>query len=198
MKKLLTLINCILLGGLLCACVAPPPPQPTPAQPTLAQPTLPPQPTPDEIAEKIIVQINAEREALGLEPFVVNEHLMLMAKWRSQDMVDGDYYSHTPPDGHPTLRDFCEQLGYDRMSKPAENLMYTEWSSGRSLDDLAEFTVNGWRGSHSHWFRAMSPDDGMTGVGIIVGEDRIIVTQLFWFGGLSTPSTAYLYNRDAP
>jgi uncharacterized protein YkwD len=182
MKRLLTLIHFILVGGLLCACVAPPPPQSTAG----------------EIAEDIIVRINAEREALGLEPFVVNEHLMLMAQWRSQDMVDGDYYSHTPPEGHPTLNDFCERLGYNRMSTPAENLMYTEWSDGRPLDGFAEFTVNGWRGSHFHWFRAMSSDDGMTGVSVVIGEDRIVVTQLFWFGGLSTPSTAYLQNRENP
>jgi uncharacterized protein YkwD len=189
MKRLVTLLaNCILSGGLLCACVAAPSfPQPTSVQLT-----------PDEIAEDIIVRINEEREALGLEPFVVNEHLMLMARWRSQDMVDGDYFSHTPPEGHPTLRDFCERLGYDRMSKPAENLVYTDLTPGQNLDSIAEGTIESWRGSHLHWVMAMSPDDGMTGVGVVIGEDRIVVTQLVWFGGLSTPSTAHLHNREAP
>jgi uncharacterized protein YkwD len=189
MKRLLTLLStCILVGGLLCACVAPP----------SSQPTSPPKSTSDEIAEEIIVLINAEREALGLEPFIVNEHLMLMAKWRSQDMVDGGYYSHTPPEGHPTLRDFCERLGYNRMSKPAENLVYIDLLPGHTIDGTAEHTVESWRSSHFHWFRAMSPDNGMTGVGVVVSEDRIIVTQLFWFGGLSTPATAHLHNRETP
>jgi uncharacterized protein YkwD len=182
MKQLLSLINCILLGVLLCACVAPPPPQPTA----------------DEIAEDIIVRINAEREALGLDPFVVNEQLMLMAQWRSQDMVDGDYYSHDPPPGRPTLADFNERLGYESLHTPKENLMYIVHDDGRSLGGIADSTINGWKGSPGHWRLIASPDIEMTGVGVVVGHDRIIVTQLFWAGGVLTPFTARQHNRPAP
>jgi uncharacterized protein YkwD len=189
MKRLLTLLStCILVGGLLCACVGPPP----------SQPTSPPKSTSDEIAEEIIVRINAEREALGLEPFVVNEHLMLMARWRSQDMVDGDYFSHDPALGHPTLADFCGQLGYDSLHAPMENLVYIELADGQSLDGIANATVESWRDSPSHWRLIASPDIEMTGVGVVVGNDRVIVTQLFWTGGISTPVTARQYNRPAP
>jgi uncharacterized protein YkwD len=184
----ITALALVLVGGVLSLLVV---------ERTSLQ-TTPDQPTPEAITEEIIVRINAEREALGFEPFVVNEYLMLMAQWRSQDMVDGDYYSHTPPDRHPTLGDFCERLGYERLHKPSENLMYTEWSDGRSLDGFTEFTVSGWRGSYLHWRRAMNPTQsrkGMTGVGVVVGKDRIVITQLFWFGGLFTPSDAYQHNR---
>jgi uncharacterized protein YkwD len=182
MKRLLTLIHFILVGGLLCACVAPPPPQPTP----------------DEIAEEIIVLINAEREALGLESFIVNEQLMMMARWRSQDMVDGDYYSHNPPPGHPSLRDFCEQLGYDTLHAPYENLVYIGRTEDQPLDAVAASTVESWRGSPGHWRMIASPHNEMTGVGVVVESDRVIVTQLFWDGGVTTPMAARQYNRPAP
>ena len=164
---------------------------------SLAQPT-PSQPTSEEIAEDIIVRINEEREALGLEPFVVNEQLMMMARWRSQDMVDGNYFSHDPPPGHPTLADFNERLGYESLHTPKENLVYMGRTEDQSLDAVASSTVESWRGSPGHWRLIVSPDIEMTGVGIIVGSDRVIVTQLFWAGGGFTPSGAYQYNREAP
>lgn len=180
MKRLLILINFILVGGLLCACVAPPPSQPTA----------------DEIAEDIMVRINAEREALGLEPLIVNEQLMMMAKWRSQDMADGDYYSHTPPEGHPTLADFCKQLGYDSLHAPYENLVYIGRTEDQPLDGVAASAVESWKGSPGHWRLIASPHNEMTGVGVVVENDRVIVTQLFWDGGVTTPGTARQYNRE--
>jgi hypothetical protein len=50
----------VLVGGLICV---------------VATNTQERQPTPEEIAYEIIVLVNDERRALGLEPLVINEQL---------------------------------------------------------------------------------------------------------------------------
>ena len=76
--------------------------------------------------------------------------------------------------------------------------MYIVHDDGRSLDGIADSTVSGWRDSPGHWRLIVSPDIEMTGVGVVVADDRIIVTQLFWAGGGFTPTAASQYNREAP
>jgi uncharacterized protein YkwD len=151
------------------------------------------QPTPDEIAEATISRINAERVALGHEPLLVNLQLMQMAQWRSEDMVAGAYYDHQPPEGHPTLYDLSARLGYH--SRPTENLVWVPRTFGR-LDNVAERAVSSWKASRSHWRLATSRYERMTGVGVAVGDGYVIITQLFWDGGMSTPEEAWAHNRD--
>jgi len=152
------------------------------------------QPTPEEVADDIVAQINADREAQGLEPLVVNEHLVLMAQWRSQDMVDGDYVGHDPPDGHPTLADLAARLGYESLHKPVENIVTMRLCLGR-LDDVADRAVDSWRNSPDHWRWAIGRGSEMTGVGMAVGDGYVVITQLFW-PGFFTPPSARQYNRD--
>jgi len=83
-----------------------------------------PQPTPEEIAEDVVVRVNAEREALGLEPLEVDGPLTQMALWRSEDMVAGGYVGHDPPEGHPTLLDLGAPFDYYCI--PDENIARTD------------------------------------------------------------------------
>ncbi len=155
------------------------------------------QPTPEEIADDIVARINAEREAQGLETLVINEHLTLIAQWRSQDMIEGDYFSHYPPEGHPTLRDLVVNLGYNSALVPIENIVTMQLVYGRRLDDVAERAVDSWRTSPGHWRWAMGRSEELTGVGVIVRDGHIVITQLFWSGG-SIPTLARQYNRKSP
>jgi uncharacterized protein YkwD len=156
---------------------------------------LPPPPL-DEIAEKVILGINAEREELGVQPLIVNEHLMLVARWRSEDMVAGDYFSHDPPPGHSTLDELIARLGYDWQYRPVENIAAVRPLLSASADPF--LVVDTWRDSPGHWRWAMSPYQVMTGVGVAVADDgTVIATQLFW-GENSAPPNAYEHNRDMP
>jgi uncharacterized protein YkwD len=157
------------------------------------------QPTPEEIAYEIVVLVNDERRALGVEPLVINDHLTLMAQWRSQDMIDGEYYSHDPPPGHPTLGDMCEQLGYQWVNAPVENLVFLASVDEEHLDlTIADQAVVAWKGSPGHWQWAISPETKVTGVGIVIADGGAIATQLFWGEGGFTPSEARQFNREAP
>jgi uncharacterized protein YkwD len=160
---------------------------------------LTPQPTPEELAEQIVARINAYRQAGGVEPLIINDYLVQIAVWRSQDMVDGGYVSHTPPEGHPTLDDVCERLGYGRFSKPVENIVTMRLQFGRRLDDVAERAVDSWRSSPGHWGWASSPYSERTGVGVAVGDGYVVITQLFLSRGeWTTLAETYQHDREAP
>jgi uncharacterized protein YkwD len=171
-----------LVGGLACVAVAG------------AQER---QPTPEEIAYEIVVLVNDERRARGLDPLVINEQLTWMAQRRSQDMIDGGYYSHSPPPGHPTLGDMCEELGYQSLHAPVENLVGGPVDEER-LDQVPEEVMGSWRSSPGHWDWIVDRHQEMTGVGVAIGDGRIVVTQLFWTGSGFTPAGASRYNGEAP
>jgi uncharacterized protein YkwD len=153
-------------------------------------------PTADEIAERVILGINAERQELGLEPLIVNEHLMLIARWRSEDMATGGYFSHDPPDGHPTRDDLLARLGYGRQHRPPENIAAVRPLISQNA--VPYLIIDCWRDSPGHWVWAMSPEQTLTGVGVAIADDgTVIATQLFWDES-NTPLTAYKYNRESP
>lgn len=153
-------------------------------------------PTADEIAERVILGINAERQELGLEPLVVNEHLMLIARWRSEDMVTGGYFSHDPPDGHPIRGDLLARLGYGRQHRPPENIAAVRPLISQNA--VPYLIIDCWRDSPGHWVWAMSPEQTLTGVGVAIADDgTVIATQLFWDES-NAPPAAYEYNRKVP
>jgi uncharacterized protein YkwD len=155
------------------------------------------QPTPEEIAYEIVGLVNKGRRAQGLEPLVINEQLTWMAQRRSQDMIDGEYYSHTPPPGHPTLGDMCEELGYQRLHRPVENLVGGPVDE-QHLDQVPEEVLSSWRSSPGRWDWIVDRHQEMTGVGVAIGDGRIVVTQLFWEKAGFTPAGASQYNGEAP
>lgn len=76
-----------------------PQPQPKPA-PT---PTPKPEPTPAPTAgltadeQQMVNLVNQERTKNGLEPLKVDMQLVKLARMKSQDMIDKNYFSHTSP-----------------------------------------------------------------------------------------------------
>jgi len=152
------------------------------------------QPTPEEIGEDIVARVNAEREALGLNPLLTNDHLTMMAQWRSDDMVDKGYVSHTPPEGSLQLKDLCRGLGYSLFDEPVENIVTMNLVLGRT-DDVTERALESWRGSPDHWKWIVSDYNVATGVGVAMGDDYVVITQLFW--SRIPRSNPYLHNRAA-
>jgi uncharacterized protein YkwD len=132
------------------------------------------QPTPEEIADDIVAQINTEREALGLEPLLVNDHLVQIARWRSEDMVASGYFGHYPPEGHPTLGDLGARLGYGWFIHPVENLVTMRLTFGRRREDVAERAVDSWRSSRGHWMWLVDPQTKVHGVGVAVGDGYVV------------------------
>lgn len=72
-------------------------PVPTPAP----QPTPTPQPAPTQglsvDEQKMVDLVNKERVAQGLKPLQVDMKLVKVARMKSQDMIDKNYFDHTSP-----------------------------------------------------------------------------------------------------
>jgi uncharacterized protein YkwD len=151
--------------------------------------------TPDDVALQVVELVNDERREMDLQPFLINDQLIWMAQVRSDDMVAAGYVGHFPPPGHPTLESLTEGLGYNLMQHPVELIAQVPVSDG-NLDTVAQRAVDAWRSSHRHWRWVSSEYYWITGVGITIGDDEVIVTQLLW--GAGSPEAAQAHNRPAP
>lgn len=90
-----------------------PQPEPEPQEPQTPEPQPQPNPQPqpqpqpekpgsDEVAltqdeQKMINLVNQERQKYGLKPLEVDYQLVKLARMKSQDMVDKNYFSHQSP-----------------------------------------------------------------------------------------------------
>jgi uncharacterized YkwD family protein len=80
---------------------APAPTQPAPTQPAPTKPE-PTQPTPQPSGltaeeQQMVNLVNAERAKAGLKPLAVDMHLVKLARMKSQDMINKNYFSHQSP-----------------------------------------------------------------------------------------------------
>ena len=77
------------------------PPAPSPAPVPSPMPQVPPAPAPANgltgEESKMVNLVNQERMNQGIKPFAVNMQLVTLARKKSQDMVDKNYFSHTSP-----------------------------------------------------------------------------------------------------
>ena len=102
---------------------------------------------------EVIRLVNNERASHGLPPFEIDPRLMLVARFRSQEMVDLNYFAHTSPVygaiGHKTVMFGRAMYGEDFVGRAAaENI-----AGGR---DPAE-VVQRWMESEGHRRAILSP-----------------------------------------
>jgi len=120
---------------------------------------------------EVIQLVNVQREKAGLQPLRKNDKLMTVARVKSQDMVDENYFSHTSP----------------VYGTPGELLNYHDVTYRRSGENIAtgqrtsEIVVNAWMDSPGHRANILNPDFKQIGVGAVQGGlyGGITWTQLF-------------------
>lgn len=114
-------------------------------------------------------QVNQERAKAGLSPYKWNPELARIARIKSQDIIDNDYWSHTSP----TYGNVNEMLNHFKV----------KWS--RCGENLARFSCcikahEALMGSPAHEANILSPHFTEMGIGIIQNDNgRFFVTQLF-------------------
>ncbi|MDI3548687.1 MAG: hypothetical protein PWR10_2339 [Halanaerobiales bacterium] len=77
-----------------------PQPQPQPEQPAPEEPgTKPEQPSSNlsRLEQQMLSMINKERTSRGLEPLQMDPRLVNLARKKSQDMIDNNYFGHNSP-----------------------------------------------------------------------------------------------------
>ena len=75
---------------------SPAPTNPTPVEPTPTNPTAPAKGL-TAMEQKMVSLVNQERSKAGLQQLKVDNTLVQLARMKSQDMIDENYFSHTSP-----------------------------------------------------------------------------------------------------
>jgi uncharacterized YkwD family protein len=144
----------------------------TPAQPAPA-PTTPSNPAPssgltaDE--SKMVNLVNQARTEQGVKPLSVNSQLVTLARRKSQDMVDKNYFSHTSPTyGSPF--DMMKNAGI-KYSTAGENI------AGAATTESAHQNL---MNSPGHRANILNSSFTQIGIGIVSGSQYgKIFTQMF-------------------
>ncbi|MCA1053781.1 SafA/ExsA family spore coat assembly protein [Rossellomorea aquimaris] len=108
---------------------------------------------------EVVRLVNAERAKVGLSPLKENWELSRVAKYKSQDMIDKNYFSHTSPTyGSPfqMMKDFG--ISYQAAG---ENIA----AGQRTPSEVVE----AWMNSEGHRKNILSPTYTEIGVGYVKG-----------------------------
>lgn len=145
--------------------------KPTPA-PAPAKPAPTPAPTNTQTSvsafeKKVAELVNQERAKQGLKPLTLDTKLSDVARAKSQDMKDKNYFSHTSPTyGSP----------FDMMKK----FGITYRAAGENIakgQRTPEEVMNAWMNSDGHRKNILSPNFTHIGVGYVASGN--IWTQMF-------------------
>jgi uncharacterized YkwD family protein/spore coat assembly protein SafA len=122
------------------------------------------------IEAEVVKLINAERTKRGLTALTTNWQLARVARYKSQDMINKKYFSHTSPTyGSPF--NMMENFGL-KFSAAAENIAYGQ--------KTPQQVVTAWMNSPGHKANILSASCTQTGVGAAKKADGTLYwTQMF-------------------
>lgn len=116
--------------------------------------------------------VNQGRESAGLNVLTENQKLDQAAQMKAEDMVQGQYFSHTSPTGISPWFWFSK-IGYD-YKYAGENLAIGFYDS--------EQVFNAWLDSPSHRANILNPNYKEIGIAVLNGfggNNTTVVVQLF-------------------
>ena len=119
---------------------------------------------------EVVRLVNAERSKRGLQLFTTDWQLSRCARYKSQDMIDKNYFAHQSPTyGSPF--DMMEAFGL-RFSTGGENIAKGQ----RTPQEV----MNAWMNSPGHRSNILSPSFSHIGVGLARDKNgRTYWTQMF-------------------
>ena len=119
------------------------------------------------VEEQVASLVNKERAKEGLAPLTIDWELARVAKYKSQDMNDKNYFSHTSPTyGSPF--DMMKNFGIS-YNAAGENIAQGQTSAAQVME--------AWMNSSGH--RANIMDAKFTHIGVGYVEDGNHWTQMF-------------------
>lgn len=121
------------------------------------------------IEMEVVRLVNIERQKAGLAPLAYSEELSKVARAKSQDMANKNYFSHNSPTyGDPFS--MMKSFGI-KYTTAGENIAKGYFS--------AESVVNGWMNSSGHRANILNPSFGTIGVGYVNANGTTYWTQMF-------------------
>ena len=143
------------------------PPATTPA------PSTPPAVTPpasgltkDE--STIFTLINQDRAKAGVGPLAINMTLVALARMKSQDILDNNYFAHTSPT-YGTAFDMMKKAGIKYVTA-GENLAKARDATWAHMRLMA---------SEGHQQNILNPAFDEVGIGVVPYTYGVIVTEMF-------------------
>ncbi|GAE88864.1 SafA/ExsA family spore coat assembly protein [Acetivibrio straminisolvens] len=119
---------------------------------------------------EVIRLVNVERAKKGLPALKANWQLSRVARYKSQDMVDKGYFSHTSPTYGSPFR-MMENFGI-KYTAAGENIAMGQRTPAE--------VMNAWMNSPGHRNNILSPSFSEIGVGLAKGANgRLYWTQMF-------------------
>lgn len=158
-----------------------PPPASSPANPAPATPTPAPHPsTPSPTTtptttglsadESLMLSlVNQERVKAGLPQYSVDMGLVNLARQKSQDMVQNNYFNHTSPT-YGSAYDMEKKAGVTARVMGAENI-----AKAATTERAHQLLMN----SSGHKANILNPLHDTIGIGIVETSGGVTVTQLF-------------------
>jgi len=111
------------------------------------------------LEQQVINMVNAERAKRGLTKLTANWELCRVARYKSQDMINKNYFDHQSPTyGSPFQ--MMESFGF-RFSAAGENIAYGQKSPSEVM-----YSQAGWMNSPGHRANILSPSYTQIGVGV--------------------------------
>lgn len=136
----------------------------------------------------MVTALNHDRTAHGLVAVRVDSRLMAIARARSTDMVDKNYFDHRQPDG---------RYVFDILT--AQHITWygageiIAWNTN-PMDSTVSAANNGWLGSPSHYSILMSTDYNYFGVGLAIDPNgKKVWTAVYIKGPDRTAARATVY-----
>ena len=144
-------------------------PEPEPEPEPLPEPEPEPKDGLTADGRTMIQLVNKEREKMGLDPLLVNMSLVELARMKSQDMIDHDYFGHQSPTyGSPF--DMMKSAGIQYRTA-GENL------AGAHTVEIAHHNL---MNSPGHRQNILNSAFTHVGVGVVKGGPYgIMFTQMF-------------------
>jgi uncharacterized protein YkwD len=131
---------------------------------------------PSNLEQRLFDGINAERAKAGLPLYTYDAGLTKIARTRSQQMVDQNYFAHTDPAGYSMYVELLAYFGYTTYNWAGENLALNNYG----LTETSERAVVALMNSPTHRANLLAGDFFRVGIGeVMTADGRHIFSMIF-------------------
>jgi len=125
---------------------------------------------------RLFALLNEERAAAGLAPYVLDSGLARVARTRSQQLIDQNYFGHTDPYGYSMYVELLAHFGYTSYAWAGENLAMNNYALSESPERATKSLMN----SPTHRANILATDFFRVGIGEITdASGRHYFTMIF-------------------
>lgn len=141
-----------------------------------------------QVESEIVRLCNIEREKLGLKPLISNPRLDEIARYKSEEMGQYNYFEHKSPISGYQSWDLAKKVFAYEYRSFGENIWMKRATATNPKQYLPTFKANitaseivdDWMNSDGHRENILSTKYGKIGVGVVVCSDlRAYATQVF-------------------